>query len=85
MEIFLGLIQIIWMVFCVIYPKKEKSENEKTIKLLIGYISVINDQNNKRIVPMEKTDLIISMEKYLKIKIYVKKNSRCWYIIEIKD
>ena len=65
------------MVFCVIYPKKEKSENEKKIKFLVGYILVINDPNNKRIVPMEKTDLIISMEKYLKIKIYVKKNSRC--------
>ena len=65
------------MVYCVIYPKKEKSENEKKNKFIIGYISIINNPNNKRIVPMEKTDLIISMEKYLKIKIYVKKNSRC--------
>ena len=73
MEIFLGLIQII----SVMYPKKETSENEKKIKFLISYISVINDPNNKRMLTMEKTDLIISMKKYLKIKIYVKKNSRC--------
>lgn len=36
--------------------KKEKSENEKKIQFLNGYISITNDPNKKRIAPMEKSD-----------------------------
>ena len=54
MEIFLGLIEIILVVYSVIYPKKRKIRKWKKIKFLFGYISVINDPNNKRLEPIEK-------------------------------
>ena len=52
-EIFLGLIQIIRMVYCIIYQKNRKMKKNK---FLIDYISLNNEPNNKRIEPKEKSD-----------------------------